>query len=308
MDWIGLLLGPPAALIFVIILLGYCWFYVCLFVLLYIIQFPIYGSRKAQLNSLWICDIYWSHLIKIFEHWGRGQVYISGDVIPERETVFVIMNHRFFADWLACFQVAIRKGRLGAVRLFAKVSLRWVPVIGIGIMIIGFPLLTRDWGKDKKSISKVFHNLKTRRVPFWLASHVEGTRFSPEKLQQSQDYAKKNDLPILHNVLLPRKRGFVATVSELRDTIDAVYDITLVWNDGKKKPSLIDLALRRGMQLHVHTRRYPIAKIPTGEEEMHQWLLDRFKEKDALIDHLLQHGKFPNQLNEPFRHLPMNIS
>ena len=74
----------------------------------------------------------------------------------------------------------------------------------------GWPLLSRTWADDVEKINKTFHNLKTRKLPFWLASHIEGTRHVPEKVRQSQEYAKKHDLPVLTNVLLPRKKGIYA--------------------------------------------------------------------------------------------------
>jgi hypothetical protein len=71
----------------------------------------------------------------------------------------------------------------------------------------GWPLLSRNWSDDVEKINKTFYNLKTRKLPFWLASHIEGTRLVPEKIRQSQEYAKKNDLPVTNHVLLPRKKG-----------------------------------------------------------------------------------------------------
>lgn len=47
-------------------------------------------------------------------------------------------------------------------------------------------------------------------------------------------------------ILIVDSKGFISTVQGLRDTIPAVYDFTIVYNDGKKPPSLPDLALGRG--------------------------------------------------------------
>ena len=64
----------------------------------------------------------------------------------------------------------------------------------------------------------------------------EGTRLRPETLAsvfphcnrclitQSHGYAKKMDLPVYNNVLIPRTKGFVACIREFRDShIQYVY-------------------------------------------------------------------------------------
>lgn len=89
--------------------------------------------------------------------------------------------------------------------------------------------------------------------------------------------------------------------------MDAVYDFTIVWEDGKEEPSLNKVVFRKGMRLNIHVRRFPIRDIPTDEDEMYKWLLDRWVEKDQLVQHLLEHGNFPNVLKEPWNHLDMNL-
>jgi len=256
---------------------------------------------------MFIADTFWIHLCWTIEFWGRCKVKISGDRIPERETVIIMANHRWFLDWLMFFLVAARKGRLGCVKLFAKASIRWIPGFGWGMWILDFPFLHRNWADDIPQINKTFFALKNRKLPFWLISHLEGTRISAKKLKESQDFAKKRDLPVLQNCLLPRKKGFISTILGLRDSVTAVYDFTIVYNDGKEyQPSLIPIILRQGITINIHIRRYPIKDVP-DEKELGDWLIQRWKEKDDLIGELIKNGEFPNQLDEPYRHLPMNI-
>jgi len=294
--------------IYWIIFSSVTFFHIILLLLTYAIIWPLYGAREAQkVGTVEVIDVFFGKVVKHLVTWGKGKVFLYGDVLPERETVFVVMNHRWLADWMACFQVAIRKGRLGCVKLFAKKSVLYLQPFGLGLLAVGWPLLSRNWEEDQRTINNTFYNLKTRKLPFWLASHVEGTRITPEKLKQSHEYAKKNDLPILNNVLLPRKRGFVTTIKALRDNLDAIYDLTAVWGDGKTEPKFEDIVMRRGITLHIHVRRFPMNQIPIQDEELYNWLIERFKEKDQLIEHLKQFGEFPNKLNEPLRHLPLNI-
>jgi lysocardiolipin and lysophospholipid acyltransferase len=127
-------------------------------------------------------------------------------------------------------------------------------------------------------------------------------------VKESQDFAKKKDLPVLKNVLLPRKKGFFATMQGLRNTVDAVYDITIVYGDGSQyRPLLSDLALRRGFDVHLHVKRFVAKEVPREEAELETWLNNVWSEKDVNVDYLLKNGEFPNQQNEPYRHLPLHL-
>ncbi|KAL2927492.1 putative 1-acyl-sn-glycerol-3-phosphate acyltransferase 4 [Bienertia sinuspersici] len=56
-----------------------------------------------------------------------------------------------------------------------------------------------------------------------LANH----RMSEQKCIRSQKYAADHGLPVLKNVLLPKTKGFFACLEELRNSLDAVYDVTI---------------------------------------------------------------------------------
>ena len=136
---------------------------------------------------------------------------------------------------------------MGFCRFFAKKSIMYVPGIGQGIYLLGFVFLSRNWNADAEKINKTFESLRNLNVPFWLISHLEGTRFSPKKVANSQQFAKKHDLPLLNHVLLPRYKGFVATLKGLRTDpkVKAVYDFTVVYNDGNSVPHVASMLLSK---------------------------------------------------------------
>jgi lysocardiolipin and lysophospholipid acyltransferase len=43
----------------------------------------------------------------------------------------------------------------------------------------------------------------------------------------------------------------------------------------------------------MHWRRFSTASLPTDEKEFGDWLLARWREKDDLIEHFIQTGRFP---------------
>lgn len=165
-------------------------------------------------------------------------------------------------------------------------------------------LKIRNWEKDQKSIDKTFQNLKNRKIPFWMIFHPEGTRKSEEKLKKSHEWAKKKDLPMLNHVLLPKTKGFLATIKGLNSHVNAIYDLTIVYNNGESIPDLATSTLRYGSRVNIHVRRYPIKTLPTDDQEIKQWCTDRWIEKDQLISQFLKDKNFPNPRDEPKKYLP----
>ena len=51
--------------------------------------------------------------------------------------------------------------------------------------------------------------------PMWLCLFAEGTRLTPQKLEASQEYSRKNGLPVLQHHLQPRTRGFNHIIQNL---------------------------------------------------------------------------------------------
>lgn len=97
-----------------------------------------------------------------------------------------------------------------------------------------------------------------------VVADLEGTRFTPKKHQEALDFSKKRDLPQLDHVLLPRSKGFVAAVKELRGShIQHVYDLTLVYAGPKafqQAPSMAKILgtprLSPIYHFHVHAKRW----------------------------------------------------
>jgi len=127
-------------------------------------------------------------------------------------------------------------------------------------------------------------------------------------------------------VLLPRTKGFVATVQALRGNVPFLYDITVGYkgNNGRA-PNIYDVAngyckyvsnaclsishMRthstindRNMEIHFHCRRWSFDQLPKGDEELAKWCYKCFEEKDALLDKFHTTGFFPGaEVDDPYR-------
>jgi len=241
---------------------------------------------------------------------GFNNIKFTGDSIPPYESAYVVSNHRTYADWLIIFTLAARKGRLGSSRFFAKDLVKWIPGMGWGLVINGSVFLNRDWMRDQNRISQTFETIRTRNLPVWLIAFPEGTRFSQAKMLQSQEYAKKEGLTPLQHVLIPRTKGFRATVQGLRDgCVDAVYDITIGYSNLQQPPSMLQMCAGLNNEtIHIHITRFAIEALPLGEQALTNWCYQLFERKDKLLQHLVEKGHFPGpQLNEPFCVLPIRF-
>lgn len=256
--------------------------------------FSLHYSRKITSFFLGIWLALWPFL---FEKINKTKVIISGDTLPASNRVLLIANHRTEVDWMYLWDLALRKGRLGYIKYVLKSSLMKLPVFGWSFQILEFIPVERKWEVDESIMHRMLSSFKDRRDPLWLAVFPEGTDFTEKKCQRSQKYAAENGLPILNHVLLPKTKGFYACLEELRASMDAVYDVTIAYKH--RCPSFLDNAFGVDpSEVHMHIRRISLTDIPSSENDISAWLMDRFSLKDQLLSNFLSQGHFPNEGTE----------
>lgn len=241
-----------------------------------------FSPRAFRKFNVLLNYFFWSFCIFLMRQASRVEFIFSGDLTLPGENVILICNHQEMPDVLALTPLADRNGRLADLKWFAKDPIKYVPGVGWGLLFLDCIFLKRDWTKDASRIHQTFARILRHKSPFWLVSFSEGTRITPTKLQRSQDFSRRTGCPVLNHVLLPRTRGFVACVSELRSRIDAVYDVTLGYEPNV--PTLWEFFKGRNRKVHLHVRRFPISALPTSQKDLAQWLIDRFVEKDQRMN------------------------
>ena len=225
---------------------------------------------------------WWAHFVNVLENWNGYRIVWSGEMPPIGERCIVFGNHQTMVDIPLVLALAKRRGGLGGFKCFAKKSLKYFPGIGWGMWWLDFPLVKRDWEKDRAHIEEVFATLRTLPGPLWFMSFVEGTRKTPAKLAASREYAAKIGERPFDHVLYPRTRGFVASDGAIREQLHDSYDDTIAYPS--KAPSLWDVACHRSRSAHVHVRRIAMDDVPTDEKALAQWLVQRFRVKDAMLE------------------------
>jgi 1-acyl-sn-glycerol-3-phosphate acyltransferase len=277
----------PSLLYFVLLLLALVP--LNLVQMLSLVAWPFSGKLFRAINR-GVCATFFNGLNILMEKFAGVEVAITGDPLPYRENAFVIANHQAMADIPSIIALARRSGRAGDLKWFVKDPIKYVPGIGWGMLFLDCIYVKRNWMADKSRVLKTFESLRTHRTPFWLVSFLEGTRITPEKRARSQAFGERQKLPHLEHVMLPRTKGFEATMEGLGSHKQAVYDLTIGYEG--RPPGLSALLLGGVKRIHVHARRYPVAELPKENKERADWALARWVEKEERMARFYRDGHF----------------
>jgi 1-acyl-sn-glycerol-3-phosphate acyltransferase len=219
------------------------------------------------------------------------ELVVTGDDPPPRENALVIANHQQMPDIPILWDFAARKQRCGDTRFFVKDALKHVPGIGWGLRLHGQVLVKRNWAADEAAIARTFARFAEEELPLWLVLFAEGTRVTADKIARAQARAPARGLPVLRHVLPPRGKGFLASLGGLGARLDAIYDVTIGYEHGV--PDMLQFLAGYVRRAHLHVRRFPLAALPPDDDGRGRWLIERWAEKDALLDRYYREGRFP---------------
>lgn len=123
--------------------------------------------------------------------------------------------------------------------------------------------------------------------------NAEGTRFTESKHEASVKFARERGKPELKHHLIPRAKGFIASLPHLKAKCPAILDIQLAFSkDAKVAPTIGNLLHGRPVVGYMHVRRIDMQSVPDGEAEASEWLQQLFREKDELQESFHKHGDF----------------
>ncbi|HSO22541.1 MAG TPA: lysophospholipid acyltransferase family protein [Chondromyces sp.] len=250
-----------------------------------------FSRRAFRAVNRWCADTWWGWCVIAAERINGSEVVFTGDDVPARENALLVANHQEMPDITAIMKFCMTKDRLGDMKYFVKKQLKWVPGMGWGMQFLDCLFIDRDWASDREHIERTFARLVDDKVPVHLVSFVEGTRLTSTKLAAAQEYARAHELHVPRHVLVARTKGFAATVQGLRSHITAVYDLTIGYEQGV--PTLWQYIKGLVRRIHVHVRRFPVAELPHSAEELRQWLQDRWREKDEMLERFYATDAFP---------------
>mgnify|MGYP000397534777 CR=1 FL=1 len=202
----------------------------------------------------------------------------------------LICNHHSWAD-IVVLCVIFRK-HIPMNKYFLKQQLAWVPFMGLACWALDMPFMRRysrsylirhpeRRGKDVETTRRSCE--KFRAHPTTIVNFVEGSRFTPEKRQQTRSP--------YNNLLPPKAAGIAMALNVLGSQFDKLLDVTLCYPENDKTP-FYDMLSGKLTRIVVRVNLRPIDPEMHGDyvgdknfkRRFQLWLNTLWEEKDKQID------------------------
>jgi len=255
--------------------------------MLYLVDYNLFRRGMDNVAAFWF--LYPTALNELVL---GTKIVCTGDNVRSNERTLILLNHRTYFDWLFLWSWILRFGSLQHEKIILKSVLKLLPGAGWAMQCFQFLFIHRRWESDQPHMTKLLTNFVKQDYPLQLLIFPEGTDMNNKGIEKSNEFATKNNLPLYKQVLHPRTTGFKHAISLLRGHIDAVYDITVGYPRGipDKRTSLLKGKFPH--EIHFNLRRYPIQDIPENEEELSEWLLKIWAEKEKTLEQFYKDGHF----------------
>lgn len=271
-------------------------------------------------------QIYWK-LEGLFFHWLLSMVSMwswsagydiieQGDDIEQviNERTLVIANHQSTGDVPMLMNIFNSKPNVLPNLMWIMDSVFKYTNFGIVSLIHQDFFICAGRKNREGSLKQLEKHIDESYIPRerkWMVLFPEGG-FLCKRRETSQRFAKKNNLPILENVTLPRVGAMQTIVDRLspqnnsfseqlnsmgtslsKPQINWILDITIAYPQGKP----IDLATiitgsRPPCETVLFYRLYPSTVVPKEPDALAKWLYNRWAEKETLLDNFYKYGSF----------------
>lgn len=100
-------------------------------------------------------------------------------------------------------------------------------------------------------------------------------------------------MTVLKHHLVPRTKGFTASLPYLKNKCPAILDIQLAFKkDAPFEPTVGNLLHGRGVTGYMMVQRYDMKSLPDDEAAAAEWMQELFRRKDKLQESFHTHGDF----------------
>ncbi|ETN67995.1 1-acylglycerol-3-phosphate acyltransferase [Anopheles darlingi] len=256
-----------------------------------------FNKHLYRTIGYYLCYSFYSQLVFLADWWSNTtlNLYISDEDMKHcgTEHVLLLMNHTYEIDWLIGWMFCEKVRVLGNCKAYAKKVIQYIPTIGWAWKFAEFVFLERSFEKDREIIGHQITEILDYPDPVWLLLNAEGTRFTESKHAASVKFAEEKGMVPLKHHLIPRTKGFTASLPYLREKCPAVLDIQLaICKDSAVKPTIFNILNGKPITAHMCVRRFPTKSLPEREEDAAAWLQNLFREKDRMQDSFHRHGNF----------------
>ncbi len=167
-----------------------------------------------------------------------------------------------------------------------------------------FIFLTRKWTKDETELDWKLNYLRVTNSAYQILMFPEGTDLTLKSRAVSDEFAKEKNRPAFDYVLHPKTTGFKFALNALRkQKIDKVYDITVGYPDifaPTEKELVMEGRIPR--EIHYHIRSFDASSLPNTDDELDEWVVERWREKEERLRLFYAHRQFlelPSNITAP---------
>lgn len=212
------------------------------------------------------------------------------ETLNKKNWYLLICNHHSWADIVVL--CVIFRNHIPMNKYFLKQQLAWVPFMGLACWALDMPFMRRysrsflirhpeHRGKDVETTRRSCE--KFRSHPTTIVNFVEGSRFTPEKCQQTRSPYK--------NLLPPKAAGIAMALNVLGSQFDKLLDVTLCYPENDKTP-FYDMLSGKLTRIVVTVNLRPVDRELHGDyvgdksfkRRFQLWLNALWEEKDRQID------------------------
>lgn len=284
------MIGAFTGILFLLNILVMAFFIVFFGFIRYLI--PIKPIRNAITNM--INDIFpavWTDINGgILRLAGKIQWEIKGEgTLNPQHWYFVFANHQSWAD-IVVMQHAFNR-KIPLLKFFLKKELLWsLPMGGLACWMLDYPFMKRyNKAYLRKHPEKKQADIETTRQacerfkqrPTSVMNFLEGTRFTSQK-------QKDRSSPYSY-LLRPKAGGVAFVVSELKDYIKEVIDVTITYAD--ENPTFWKFLCGKISKVSVHYQVIPLEEQlygdyyqnPAFRRQFQRWINGLWQEKDKVI-------------------------
>ena len=173
--------------------------------------------------------------------------------------------------------------------------------------------MSRNWEKDKHSLANQIDKFETNpnSNKQFIIIFPEGTRSTPKKLEEGQNFSRLNNLPVFDNLLVPKSKGLHFLVNHLNKTnkLGRIWDLTLAIPKFMKQSAYINDVFGKPIGPVYGTIKELKLDFDIQDSELFKsWLLKKWEIKDEFLKNYKKYVYKKLEFNDPkYRHIALIV-
>jgi 1-acyl-sn-glycerol-3-phosphate acyltransferase len=225
-------------------------------------------------------------------------IQIDGNLssLSREQWYLLICNHQSWVDILILIRVF--NGRIPYVKFFFKKQLLWVPLFGMALWVLDFPMMRRhsheqvmrNPGLREQDMEQTRRACQVYRYnPVTIIAFPEGTRFRPAK-HEAQG-------AVYQHLLNPHAGGMAFSLSAMEGRLRQLIDVTLYYPEGV--PRFWDYVCGRVQRVQVQVVQRTLTDDLLGDyqhdeafrDHFQHWVNELWQQKDARLEAMRERGR-----------------